>query len=362
MQRLRLAIFNSSKFEADCFSWYDERRSVHTPLNPPANMPTQTPPDVDDDKPYRPYSAYLKDKFGYKIYKVTLDGGFTCPNRDGTKAKGGCTFCDQTGSSSRAQNPRDSITRQILGNIEKQRKRFKADKFVAYFQSFTNTYAPVERLKEMYDAALESHPDIVGLAISTRPDCVDDEKLALIASYQGPGRYISVEYGMQTIHNRTLELVNRAETHEDFLQALTLTRKHGIEDYCIHIILGLPGESWEDQMATADEMARLKVHGVKIHLLVAMEHTPIARAYERGEWKPLERDEYISLVCDFIERLHPECVIHRVAGNGHHQHVVAPLWMMRKMEVTTEIEREFARRGTRQGSQCRYLDTAVPVG
>lgn len=306
-------------------------------------------------KPYYPYSQYLKDKFGLKIYKVTLDGGFTCPNRDGTKAIGGCTFCDTTGSSSRAQDRRDSITDQILKNIEKQRKRFGADKFVAYFQSYTNTYAPIERLKSLYDEAMAAHPDIMGLAISTRPDCVDEEKLALIASYEATGRYISVEYGMQTIHNRSLERVNRAETHQDFLDAYALTRQFNL-DHCIHIILGMPGESHADMMATADEMARLNVMGVKIHLLCAMEHTPLAKDYLEGRWKPLEQQEYINLVCDFIERLRPDCVIHRVAGNGHHQHVVAPLWLQRKLELMNEIDAEFARRGSRQGSRCRYLE------
>jgi hypothetical protein len=306
------------------------------------------------NKPYRPYSEYLKQKLGYKTYKVTLDAGFTCPNRDGVKAWGGCTFCDQTGSSSRAQDPDDTLTRQLLENMERQRKRFGAEKFIAYFQSFTNTYAPVETLKRLYDEAVYAHPDIIGLAISTRPDCVDDEKLTLIASYKDKLPYVSVEYGMQTIHNRTLDLLNRAETFEDFLTAYELTRKHDIE-HCIHVILDLPGESWEEQMATADKLAELKVHGVKIHLLCAMEKTPLAAQYLRGEWQPLEKDLYVQLICDFIERLHPETVIHRVAGNGHHLHVVAPLWLQRKLEIMNEIEAEFARRGTRQGDRCRFV-------
>lgn len=306
-------------------------------------------------KPYRPYSDYLKQKLGYKTYKLTLDAGFTCPNRDGVKAYGGCTFCDQTGSSSRAQDRRDSITEQLLKNMEKQRKRFKAEKFIAYFQSFTNTYAPVEQLKALYDEACVAHPDIIGLAISTRPDCVDEEKLALIASYKERMQYVSVEYGMQTIHDRTLNLLNRAETHADFLHAYDMTRRYEI-DHCIHVILDLPGESWEEQMETADTLARLRVQGVKIHLLCAMEKTPLVAQYLRGEWQPLDQEHYISLICDFIERLHPDCIIHRVAGNGHRLHVVAPLWLQRKLEIMNEIDAEFARRGTRQGSKCRYLE------
>ncbi len=307
------------------------------------------------EKPYRPYAKYLRERFNAKVYKLTLDAGFTCPNRDGTKTVGGCTFCDVTGSSSRAQDQRDSITEQLMGNMARQRKRFKADKFIAYFQSFTNTYGSLEHLKSLYDEAINAHPDIIGMAISTRPDCVNEDIIKLIASYNAPDKYISVEYGMQTIHNRSLEAVNRAETFEDFLIAYDLTKKYDL-DYCVHIILGMPGESHEDMMATADKMAELKVMGVKIHLLCAMEYTPLAQEYEQGLWRPLERDEYVKLVCDFIERLHPECILHRVAGNGHPKHVVAPTWLKEKNATMVDIDEEFARRGTRQGSNCQFLD------
>ncbi len=305
-------------------------------------------PDYPSGKPYRLYGDYLRQRFGCRVYKVTLDAGFTCPNRDGTKGSGGCTFCDDTGSSSRAQNRRDSLTEQIHKNIERQRARFKAEKFIAYFQSYTNTYSPVERLKRLYDEAMCAHPDVIGMSISTRPDCVDAEKLALIASYQTPNNYICVEYGMQTVHDRTLNLLNRCETHADFLTAFQLNQSFAL-DHCIHVILGLPGESWEDQMETAACLAALKVQGVKIHLLCAMENTPIAESYLRGEWQPLEQEAYVSLIVDFMERLSPDTVIHRVAGNGHHQHVVAPLWLQRKLEIMNEIDAEFTRRGTYQG-------------
>lgn len=311
---------------------------------------------ITPGRPYYLYGDYLKARFGCRVYKLTLDAGFTCPNRDGTKGKGGCTFCDQTGSSSRAQDRRDTITDQLLGNLEKQRRRFKAEKFIAYFQSFTNTYAPTDRLKALYDEAMAAHPDIIGLAVSTRPDCVDEEKIALLASYQEglnpTERYVSVEYGLQTIHNQTLEAINRCETYEDFERAYDLTKQYKL-NHCIHVILGLPGEGHAEMMATAERLAELKVEGVKLHLLCAMEHTPIAHAYQRGEWQPMEQDEYIETICDFIERLHPDCVLHRISGNGHHQHVVAPVWLQKKLEMMTLVENEFARRGTRQGSQYR---------
>jgi uncharacterized protein len=304
---------------------------------------------------YRSYNHMLRQHFGQAVYKITLDAGFTCPNRDGTKGSGGCTFCDETGSSSRAQDKKDSIAQQLLTNMEKQRHRFKANRFIAYFQSYTNTYSPVVRLKRLYDEAMAAHPDIVGLAISTRPDCVTPENAALIASYQQPGRLVSLELGLQTIHNHTLQRLNRCETVEDFYAAMALVRQHQLA-HCIHVILDLPGETWADQMATADVLARLRVDGVKIHLLVAMENTPIAAEFLRGEWQPLDRVAYVQLVCDFIERLHPETVIHRVAGNGHPKHVVAPLWMKEKHDILREVDAEFARRGTRQGSQCQFLE------
>ncbi|MEM0951951.1 MAG: TIGR01212 family radical SAM protein [Cyanobacteria bacterium P01_H01_bin.74] len=313
-----------------------------------------TQPKTAEKKAYRPYSTYLKEKLGYKTYKLTLDAGFTCPNRDGTKAWGGCTFCDQTGSSSRAQDLTDSIQEQLLKNMEKQRKRFKAEKFIAYFQSFTNTYGALPLLKSLYDSACHCHQDIIGLAISTRPDCVDRDVLALIASYKSQMAYVSVEYGLQTIHNKTLVRINRAETVEDFYRAYALTQQFQL-DHCIHVILDLPGETWDEQMATADKLAEIGVQGVKIHLLCAMEKTPLANEFKKGLWQPLDKNAYIQLICDFLERLHPDCVIHRVAGNGHRLHVVAPLWLQQKLSVMNEIDREFAKRGTRQGSKCRFI-------
>ncbi|MEB3207001.1 MAG: TIGR01212 family radical SAM protein [Vampirovibrionales bacterium] len=307
--------------------------------------------------PFRSYNSFLRDIFGERVAKITLDAGFNCPNRDGSKGVGGCTFCDETGSSSRAQDRKSSLTEQMRVNIARQQRRFGAQKFMAYFQSFTNTYAPVERLKLLYDEALNAHPDVVGLAISTRPDCVDEEKLALLAQYAS--RYfLQLEYGVQTCHDRTLALLNRCETHADFINALTFTRKVAFEANvtihdCAHVILGLPEESWDDMMTTANTLAQLNVAGVKIHLLVAMRHTPIAKAFEQGQWQPMSREAYIQTVVDFIERLHPDCVIHRIGGNGHPQHVVAPRWLPeQRHNVLNYVTAEFQKRGTYQG--CRF--------
>jgi uncharacterized protein len=305
--------------------------------------------------PYNSYNQALQRHFGARVYKVSVDGGFTCPNRDGSKGVGGCTFCDETGSSSRTNPRKTSITQQMLSNIAHRQRRFKAQKFIAYFQPYTNTYSRVERLKRLYDEALAAHPDVVGLAISTRPDCVDEAKLDLIASYKAQVPHVSLEYGLQTIHNATLARLNRCETLADFERAYHLTRERGL-DQCAHVILGLPGETHADMMATANYLARLRVPAVKLHMLVAMENTPLAEQYKRGEWQSMSWPNYVNTCADFIERLHPDCVLHRIAGNGHFNHVVAPSWMAsQRHDVQRAIVDTLHQRGTRQGTHLEPL-------
>ena len=278
---------------------------------------------------YRSYHDFLTETFGCRVYKVSIDAGFTCPNRDGTKGVGGCIFCDETGSSSQTHKDVVSIEQQVQQNIRIRKTRYKAKKFIAYFQSFTNTYASPSHLKHLYDQAVHAHPDIVGLAISTRSDCVDEEKIALIASYKKQLPYVSVEYGLQTMHDKTLKKLNRHETFQDFKTALSLTNQYEL-DHCVHVILGLPGETREDMLETANALYRLDVRGVKIHLLTAMKNTPLAKLYTRGKWEPLSFDTYIALVCDFIQRLPPNCVIHRLSGSGHPMDILAPSWIYKK--------------------------------
>lgn len=303
---------------------------------------------------YYSYNDYLQKKFGCRVYKVSIDAGFTCPNRDGSKGIHGCIFCDERGSSSRTHAPSVSITNQILNNIKIRQSRYGAKKFIAYFQSFTNTYAPLSHLKQLYDEAIQAHPDIVGLAISTRADCVDCEKLQLIASYRAKLPYVCVEYGLQTIHDRTLRLINRQETHEDFVRAIGLTQELNL-DHCVHVILGLPNETRWDMIETAKQIAQYKIHGVKIHFLVAMQQTPLAQQYAERLWKPLSMEEAVLLTCDFLECLPHDCVIYRIGGNGHPRHAVAPEWVWRhKKEFSNAIDREFDRRQTRQGARCSH--------
>jgi uncharacterized protein len=304
-----------------------------------------------ENRLYYSYGDYLKSKFGCRVYKVSVDAGFTCPNIDGSKGVGGCTFCDESGSSSLTNALGTSIADQVLKNISVRRSRYQAEKFIAYFQSYTNTYASVDRLKKVYDEALEVDPDIVGLAISTRPDCIDEQKIALIAGYKKRVPYVSIEYGMQTMHDRTLKAINRCQTHDDFLNAISLTKKYDL-DYCAHIILGLPGEDREDMIATAKSLAQINIQGVKIHLLVALDNTPLAKSYLRGRWKPLDFEQYVSLICDFLEYLPSDCIIHRFGGYGHPMKVVAPKFMyQRKHEVRDRVAQLLTERGTYQG--CR---------
>jgi len=298
-----------------------------------------------DGKRYNSFSQHLKNKFGAKVYKITLDAGFSCPNRDGTISTEGCIFCDDGGSFSQAHSNTLSIEEQVKIGVETLSKRFKAQKFMSYFQAFSNTYKPVNELEKIYTSSL-CHPDIVGISIGTRPDCVDDEKLCLIKSFT-PDYYTWIEYGLQSVHNKTLLKINRGHDYECFLRTYEKTKKYGI-NICLHIILNL-FETYDEMMETAKTIASLEPEGVKIHQLVALEGTKIAEIYENGEISFMTEDEYVSTVCDFLEYLPSNTTIHRLAGNGLRTELVAPRWIGRKLDTLNRIDREFIRRGTWQG-------------
>ena len=300
------------------------------------------------DKRYNQYSAHLKQKFGAKVYKITLDAGFSCPNRDGTLSNCGCIFCDDGGSFSQAHSNQITIEEQILTGIENLSKRFKAQKFMSYFQAFTNTYKPVKELEGIYNAALK-HPDIVGISIGTRPDCIDDDKLKLISGYT-KDYYTWIEYGLQSVHNKTLEWINRGHDYDCFLHAYEKTKNYGI-NICIHLILGL-NETYEEMMETVRKVAKLEPEGVKIHMLCALEGTKIAELYNKGELEFMSEDEYINLCCDYLELLPPETTIHRLAGNGLKKNLVAPRWLGKKLDALNKIDRELERRNSWQG--CKF--------
>ena len=298
------------------------------------------------DKRYNQFSAYLKNKFGQKVYKITLDAGFSCPNRDGTISTGGCIFCDDGGSFSRAHSNLLPVEEQVKAGVASLSEKFKAKKFMSYFQAYTNTYKPVQELEKIYGSAL-NHPDIVGISIGTRPDCVDSDKLNLIASYTKDYE-TWIEYGLQSVHDRTLKYINRGHDFKTFTRTCDETMKRGIK-VCAHVILGLPGESRDDMLETAKTLAEMGVDGVKIHDLCIMKNTKLAQIYKEQEIKLLEEDEYVSLVCDFLEVLPVGTTIHRLAGNGLQALKIAPLWLNKKFEVLNKIDRELLTRNSWQG-------------
>lgn len=299
------------------------------------------------DKRYNQFSTFLKNKFGAKVYKITIDAGFSCPNRDGTISKGGCIFCDESGSFSQAHSNILPICEQIEIGAKTLSERFKAKKFMAYFQAYSNTYKPVSELKEIYDASL-NNKDIVGISIGTRPDCIDDEKLKLISSYKDD-YYTWLEYGLQSCHNKTLKRINRGHDFETFLRSYEKTKKYGI-NVCVHVILGL-WETHKEMMETAQQLAKLDVDGVKIHMLCALEGTKLAQLYKKGEIDFMNEEAYVKTVCDFLEYLPPKTTIHRLAGNGLKKELIAPRWIGKKLDTLNKIDREFNKRNSYQGKK-----------
>jgi radical SAM protein (TIGR01212 family) len=300
------------------------------------------------DLPYRDLNSYLKGRFGQRVQKITLDAGLTCPNRDGRVGTGGCLYCNARGSGTGAWGRGQDISTQMEAGLARLARRYGAAKFIAYFQSFSNTYAPVARLRELYDAAL-TYPQVVGLSIGTRPDCVGVEVLDLLADY-ARDRLVWLELGLQSAHDATLQRINRGHEVACFTKAVSRAAERGL-DVVAHVILGLPGEGPGEMAATAEYLARLPLHGVKIHLLYVIKDSGLAALYRAGEYACLTEDQYIRLVVDFIERLPAGLVIHRLTGDPHPEELVVPTWCLDKLRVRQRIQEEFARRGTRQGSR-----------
>ena len=297
------------------------------------------------DKRYNQYSAYLKNKFGVKVYKITLDAGFSCPNRDGKISRGGCIFCDDGGSFSQAHSNLLSIEEQIEEGIKTLSARFKAQKFMSYFQAYSNTYKPVNELEKIYNSAL-GRDEIVGISIGTRPDCIDNEKLNLIAGYKDD-YYTWIEYGLQSIHDKTLRKINRGHDFDCFLRAYEKTKEKGI-NVCVHVIFGM-WETRDEIMQTAQKLAELNVDGVKIHMLCALENTKLADLYRHGEIDFMTEEEYVQTVCDFLEYLPKHTTIHRLAGNGLKKNLIAPRWLGAKLDCLNKIDRELMKRNSFQG-------------
>ncbi len=296
---------------------------------------------------YNFFGDYLWNTYGTRVLKLPIDAGFTCPNRDGTTGDSGCVFCSEEGSASPTARGRSGVREQMENARRSFRRSETETRYIAYFQAFTNTYAPVERLRELYDTALADE-GIIGLMIATRPDCLGDEVLDLIASYARPGFELWLEVGMQTMHERSLAFLRRGHSHEATRDALLRAARRGIA-VCAHIILGIPGESWEDMMGTAVEVSALPVRGVKIHHLHVIAGTELERLYRTTDFRLPSLAEYVSIVCDFVERLRPDILIHRLLGDRAPATLVAPSWGLHKGTVLGAIDEEFARRVTRQG-------------
>ncbi len=300
----------------------------------------------DDNKRYHTWNYYLRNNFGQKIFKVSINAGFTCPNIDGKVAYGGCTYCSKEGSGDFAGNPKDDLIKQFTNIKEMMHKKWPSAKYIGYFQAYTNTYAPLDVLKEKYETIL-AQEDVVGLSISTRPDCLEDDVVEYLAELNERTN-LWVELGLQTIHDKTSKIINRGHNYKTFLEGVEKLKAKNIKTV-IHIINGLPGEDYNMMMETAKAVADLNVHGIKIHLLHVIKNTPMERMLEKNMMELMTQDDYVNLVCDQLEILPPEMIIHRLTGDGKKEDLVGPLWSLKKWEVLNQIDDTLKARNSYQG-------------
>lgn len=301
----------------------------------------------DTNKRYRTQSSYLKQRFGCKVMKISLNCGFTCPNIDGTKGVGGCTYCS-AGSGEFAGDCALSVTEQFEQVRAKMNMKWHEGLYIPYFQANTNTYGPLEKIRAMVEEALTLE-NVCGIAISTRPDCIADDVLDYLADVSRR-TYLTVELGLQTVHDKTAERINRCHTYSDFLECYKRLRDRDI-NVCVHLINGLPGENREMMLESAYEMSKLELHSIKLHLLHIIRGTAMAEEYLRGEFAALTLEEYVDIICGQLELLPPELIIQRVTGDGARDTLIAPLWSLKKFVVMNEIDKKLARDDTMQGSK-----------
>lgn len=304
-------------------------------------------------KPYHSFDYMLKERFGEKIYKVALDAGMTCPNRDGTLGSRGCIFCSAGGSGDFAGSRQDSITQQIEKQAASIRQKRGVAKFIAYFQAYTNTYAPVDYLRKIYTEAI-SHPDIVAISIGTRPDCLGEDILQLLDELNQK-KPVWVELGLQTIHETTARYIRRGYPLSCFEQTVSELRKRNL-DVIVHTILGLPGESKNDILSTIEYLNHRDIQGIKLQLLHVLKGTDLAEDYLAGKFQVYSMEEYLELVIDCLEHLNPEIVIHRLTGDGPKDLLIAPLWSSAKRTVLNTLHRECKLRHAFQGKQYKPME------
>ncbi len=289
----------------------------------------------------------LLERYGERVHKLAINAGMTCPNRDGAKGRGGCTFCNNISFSPSVKREEPQVCEQIEAGRRVLAKRTGAKRFIAYFQAYTNTYADVEHLSTLYLQAL-AEPDVVGLSIGTRPDCVPDEVLDLLAGIRDRGYEVWLELGLQSIFDRTLKRVNRGHGLAEYKQAIRAARLRGLP-VCTHLIVGMPGEGRDEALASLEQVIDLGVEGLKLHPLHVVKGTALANEWRRGEYSPLSFYAYISIAADMIERTPSEVLYHRVTGTAAEDILLAPEWCSKKWLVLNGIENELQRRGTRQG-------------
>ena len=304
---------------------------------------------MQTEKRYNDFSSFIRRKFNTRVQKVSIDAGFTCPNKDGTKGVGGCTYCNNNTFNPDYCKPIKPIKQQINEGIEFFSKKYKTQKYLAYFQAFTNTYAPLADLKKMYEEALD-HKDVIGLVVATRPDCVKDEVLDYLEELATAGNFIKLEFGLESTKNETLEAINRCQTHEEAIDAFKRADGRGLH-LGGHLILGLPGETKEDMMNHAKMVSQLPINTLKIHHLQIVKHTMMAVQFKKTPemFTFMELDEYIDFVVDFVEKLKPEIIIERFFSESPASMLIHPKYGLKNFEVKHLVEKRLEEREAMQG-------------
>ncbi|HOT96012.1 MAG TPA: TIGR01212 family radical SAM protein [bacterium] len=309
---------------------------------------------VEPPERYRTFSRFLRERYGGKVWKIPVDAGFSCPNRDGTRGHDGCTFCRQESFNPMPSRQAIEVAAQIEAGIRLARQRFGIDKFIVYFQTASNTHAPVATLNRLFEQAI-AFPGVVGLDISTRPDCLGPEILELLAGFAARTD-LWVEVGLQSIHDRTLSIIHRGHTYQEYLDAVGALQRLPVR-ICTHLILGLPGEDAEMMRQTATAVARVPIHEIKLHPLLILEGTAMAAALQEGRVEPLSLEDYAALVVDFIERMPEDRVLQRMTAEAPAGMLIAPRWALEKHQVRRAVNVELVKRGSRQG--CRFHQKAL---
>ena len=301
-----------------------------------------------DNKRYHTLNYFYQQKFHSKVFKISLNGGFSCPNLDGTKGYGGCIYCSKSGSGDFAGNKQDSIEKQWQHGLNMMHQKWADGKLIAYFQARTNTYAQVEELKKKFEPVL-NYPNVIGLALATRPDAIDDACLDYLEDLN-KRTYLMIELGLQTIHETTSKLINRCHTTKEFDDMVKKLRSRNI-NVIVHIINGLPYETKEMMLETTKHINQLDIQGIKIHMLHIVKDTPLATMYKKNPFHVLTKEEYVDIVIEQLEHLRPEIVIHRITGDPVKEDLIAPTWLLKKFCVLNEIDKEMVKRNTYQGKK-----------